>query len=107
MVSCCLWFPDASGPHAAVHLTTLAPEEWTGLGQWARSRHQELPKLARLLSASLPVQVHSADMAGLSAECARVDWDSLAGPVLGGFASLSLVVDQARVQAHAGLRFDP
>jgi hypothetical protein len=42
---------------------------------------------------------------GLLAECERVDWGSLAGPAMGGFASLSLVVSQAAAQVRAGLRF--
>ena len=105
MVSCCLWFPDANGLFNAVQLTTLAPEEWAGLSEWARPRCQDLPGLAGLLSAALPVQVAPTDLPGLLAECQRVDWDSLSGPALGGFASLSGVVSQAAAQAHAGLRF--
>jgi hypothetical protein len=107
MVICCFWFPDVGNPFHAVQLTALTPQEWAGLAKWAVPRHRELPALAELLSGSLPTEVAPADVLGLSAECGRVDWDSLPGPALGGFASLSMVVSQAVAQARAGLRFVP
>jgi hypothetical protein len=105
MVSCCLWFPDASGTFDTVYLTSLESEEWTALGEWARARHRELPALAELLSRLLPTKVAPAELPGLFAECERVDWDSLIELALSGFASLSLVVSQAAAQTGAGLRF--
>jgi hypothetical protein len=106
MVSCCFWLPDAGGPFEAVRLTALAPDEWDELAEWTRSRGRELPALAKLLSGPLPREVTPADVSGLSAECEHVDWDSLAGPALGGFASLSLVISLAS-QTRTGLRFAP
>ena len=107
MVACCLWFPDAGGPLDAVHLTDLEPDEWAGLAEWVGPRSAEFPALAGLLSAPLPVGVPPIGVAPVAAECERVDWDTLAGPALGGFAALSLVVSQAAGQAGAGLRFAP
>jgi hypothetical protein len=105
VVDCCLWFPDAGGAPDAVHLTALSPEEWSALGDWVRTRLSELPALAGLLSSPLPTRVPSADIPPLAAECGRVDWDTLAGLALGGFAALSLVVSQVAGQAGAGLQF--
>ena len=112
MVACCLWFPGVGGPLDAVHLIDLDAGEWAGLAEWAEQRSAELPALAGLLSAPLPVVVPPADVPPLAAECGRVNWDTLAGPALGGFAALSLVVSQAAGQAVAGqavagLRFAP
>ena len=105
VVACCLWFPDAGGPLDAVHLTYLEAEEWAGLAAWVVPRAADLPALAGMLSASLPVRVSPADVPPLAVECGRVDWGTLAGPALGGFAALSLVVSQAAGQLGAGLRF--
>jgi hypothetical protein len=105
VVDCCLWFPDAAGAPDAVHLTAFPRGEWSALADWVRSRPSELPALAGLLSAPLPTRVPSAGIPPLAAECGRVDWDTLAGRALGGFAALSLVVSQAAGQAGAGLQF--
>ncbi len=106
-MSCYLWFPDTGGPLDAVHLTSLELEEWSGLADWVQPRSQKLPALASLLAASLPVRVPPANIPALAAECERVDWDTLAGPALGGFAALSQLVSQAVGQVGAGLRFTP
>jgi hypothetical protein len=105
VVDCYLWFPDADGALDALYLTALPPEEWSALADWVRSRSAELPALFGLLSAPLPLRVPPAGIPLLAAECDRVDWDTLAGPALGGFAALSLVVGQAAGQLHVGLRF--
>jgi hypothetical protein len=105
VVACCLWFPDAGGPLDALDLTALEPAEWAALGVWSQARAAELPALAALLSAALPVGVPPAGVPALAGDCQRVDWDALPGPALGGFAALSLVVSQAIGQAGAGLRF--
>lgn len=106
-VSCCLWFPAMGGPRDAVQLTELEPEAWYGLAGWASGRAAELPALSRLLSAALPVWVLPANLPTLTAECARVNWDTLTEPALGGFSVLSLVISQAAGQSGAGLRFTP
>ncbi len=106
-VSCSLWFPDVGGPYDAVQLTALEPEEWSGLAGWASGWAAEMPALSRLLSAALPLWIPPAGLPTLTAECARVDWDTLTGPTLGGFAALSLAISQAAGQSGAGLRFTP
>lgn len=104
-VSCSLWFPAVDGPRDAIQLTELEPEAWYGLAGWASGRAGEMPALSRLLAAALPVWVPPADLPTLTAECARVDWDTLTEPALGGFSVLSLVISQAAGQSGAGLRF--
>jgi hypothetical protein len=104
-VGCCFWFPDAGGPLDTVHLTALESDEWVGLAAWSQVRSAELPALAGLLSTPLPARVSPAGVPALAAECARVDWETLAGLALGGFAAVSLVVSQAAGQAAAGLQF--
>ena len=113
MVGCALLIPEPDwtldlwqhqGALDAVHLASIDPAEWAELAEWVRPRAGELPDLTALLS-HLPVRVAAIGVAALAEEFERVDWDSLSGLALGGFASLSAVVSQAIVQAGCGLRF--
>jgi hypothetical protein len=108
-VGCLLWFPQSGGPLDAVRLADVDGDEWEALAAWARQppRPAELPALADLLGAELPAEMGREDLLALRAECRRADWDSLAGPALGGFAGLSLFVSQAVEQEGAGARFVP
>jgi hypothetical protein len=102
MVSCCLWF--AGGPIVnAVHLAWIDLESWSALRTWTATA--SAPALARLLDAPLPANISSDAVSLLVAECEIVDWSTLHEPALGGFASLSLVIDRAAAQSGAGLRF--
>ncbi len=113
MVQCALLVPGPDGvldfwEHDnalnAVHLAWIDEAEWLGLSQWAQFHATDLPALAGLL-AHIPVRVTPTGVSALAQECERVDWDSLSGPALEGFASLSLVVSQAVGQVGCGLQF--
>jgi hypothetical protein len=105
-VECCLWFAGAK-PHDAVRLTAIDAAEWGALAAWAvgTSGRRRSPMLADLLGSTLPIRLDRAGSLRLQGACRRVVWDSLDGPALPGFASLSSVVDQAAGPRDAGLAF--
>ncbi len=105
MVLCYLYLPVADVPSDSVLVATLTLAEWNALAEWARSRQRTPPRLVRLLTGSLPIQVEPGDVLALSAECARADWDRLAVEAPRGFGALARVISQAADQPGAGLEF--
>lgn len=98
-VECCLWFPQVGGPHDKVRIAGIDSAEWEALAAWAQESN--LPALVGLLGSDLPAGLGRSQLLRLASECARVDWDTLDGPALGGFAAFSLFVDTAAQQEGA------